>query len=236
MLDLEDAVAAQDKDAARAAVDQYLSTGVEVLVRVNGTDTTWCVEDLQMLARRRCGVMIPKAHSASQLQDVVESLGPGIPLVALIETAAGVSATAEICGVGPVVRAAFGSIDLGAELGVDPEVQPALHYARSAVVLGSAAAGLSAPLDGVTTDLSDDGPLTADVAHAAGLGFTGKLCIHPRQVGVVNALFSPSLEQVEWARKVTAGTENGKACVIDGKMVDKPVVDRARRILLQANR
>lgn len=205
------------------------------MVRVNGTDTTWCAEDLQMIARRPCAVMVPKAHSASQLRGVVERLGNDVPLVALIETAAGVSATAEICGVDAVVRAAFGSIDLGAELGVDPDIHQALQYARSAVVLGSAAAGRPAPLDGVTTHLSDEGPLAADVTHAVRLGFGGKLCIHPRQVAVVNELFSPSLQELEWARKVAAGAADGKARVIDGKMVDKPVVDRANRILLRTN-
>ena len=236
MLDLEDAVAFGDKDAARAAVDEYLGTGVEAMVRVNGTDTTWCADDLQMIARRQCAVMVPKAHSASQLHEIADLLGPDIPIVALIETAAGVNATTEICAHPAVVRAAFGSIDLGAELGVDPEVRQALQYARSAVVLGSAAAGRPAPLDGVTTDLSEAGLLGADVAHAVQLGFTGKLCIHPRQVAVVNELFSPSFEELEWARAVTTGAQDGKACVIDGKMVDKPVVDRAKRILLRANK
>ncbi len=231
MLDLEDAVAARDKDTARAAVDAYLGTGAQVMVRVNGTDTSWCADDLRMLERRRCAVMVPKAHSASQLQDVARHLAPGTPIVALVETAAGVFATAEICGVAPVVRAAFGSIDLGAELGVDPEVRQALQYARSAVVLGSAAAGRAAPLDGVTLDLDEAGPLSDDAAHAARLGFGGKLCIHPRQVAVVNERFSPSPQELEWARKVTAEAADGRACVVDGKMVDKPVIERARRIL-----
>lgn len=234
---MEDAVAIADKDAARAAVDDYLvSTGVQLMVRVNGTDTPWCEDDLEMLSRHEAAVMIPKAHSVSQVGGIASRLAPAAPIVALIETAVGVNATAEICGCGTVVRAAFGSIDLSAELGVDPDAQSALQYARSAVVLGSAAAGRPAPLDGVTTELGDAGRLADDVRHAVGLGFGGKLCIHPRQIAVVHEGFSPSPPELEWARKVTAEAADGKACVVDGKMVDKPVIDRAARILLRANR
>lgn len=235
VLDLEDAVAVDNKGTARAAVDDYLGAGVEVLVRINGTDTPWCSDDLQMLARHRCAVMVPKAHSASQMSSVAGRLGSETPLIALIETSAGVHATVEICAVDDVVRAAFGSIDLAAELGVNPECYEALQYARSAVVLGSAAAGRPAPLDGVTTDLSEAGPLADDVAHAVCLGFGGKLCIHPRQVPAVHEGFCPSPQELEWARMVIAQAADGTACVIDGKMVDKPVIDRATRILLRAS-
>jgi citrate lyase subunit beta/citryl-CoA lyase len=237
VLDLEDAVAMADKEAARAAVDDYLArTRMPVLVRINGTDTPWCDADLEMIARHRAAVMIPKAHSAAHVAGVTERLASQTPAVVLIETAAGVCAAAQICGVPTVVRAAFGSIDLSAELGVDPDDTSALQYARSAVVLGSAAAGRPAPLDGVTTDLGEASPLRRDVNHAVALGFGGKLCIHPRQIAAVHEGFSPSPRELEWARKVTAEAAPGKACVVDGKMVDKPVIDRAARILLRANR
>lgn len=235
VLDLEDAVAVADKGAARTAVNEFLATGAEVVVRVNGTDSEWFAEDVAALVGARCAVMVPKAHDVPQLRAVAAGLAPGTPLIPLIETAAGVGAAAEICGVGTVVRAAFGSIDLGAELGVDPEVHEALLYARSAVVLGSAAAGCAAPLDGVTTDLLADGRLAEDVAHADRLGFGGKLCIHPSQVALVNERFSPSAAEMQWARRVVAEASDGRACVIDGKMVDRPVVARAVRMLARAN-
>jgi citrate lyase subunit beta/citryl-CoA lyase len=234
---LEDAVAVGDKDAARAAVDDYLDRcGAPVVVRVNGTDTPWHDADLTMICRHRAAVMIPKAHSAAHVAGVTERLAVGTPAVVLIETAAGVCAAAQICGVPAVVRAAFGSIDLSAELGVDPDQASALQYARSAVVFGSAAAGRPAPLDGVTTELGDASRLRRDLSHAVTLGFGGKLCIHPQQIATVHEGFAPSPREVEWARKVTAVAVTGKACVVDGKMVDKPVVDRAARILLRANR
>lgn len=234
VLDLEDAIAISDKDAARAAVEEFLTADVPVVVRINGVDTGWCADDLRMLRGRRCAVMVPKAHSAEQLQRVAAALSPGTPLIALIETAAGVHACAAVCSVETVVRAAFGSIDLATELGVDPSSFDALRYARSAVVIGSAVAGLVAPLDGVTTDLTENGLLSADIGHAVELGFGGKLCIHPRQTEFVNTQFSPSPELVAWARRVIEASADAGVCVVDGKMVDKPVIDRARRILSRA--
>lgn len=231
ILDLEDAVAGDAKDFARTAVGEYLDTGVEVIVGINGSDTDWFADDVAALENRRCAVMMPKAHSAAQLDEVVAALPANTPLIALIETARGISDAAEICGVESVVRAAFGSIDLCAELGIDPDAHQALHYARSAVVIGSVAAGCAAPLDGVTTDLRPDGRIVEDLAQAASLGFTGKLCIHPTQVGAANEHFSPSAQELDWARRVVSEASGGSACVIDGKMVDKPVVDRARGIL-----
>lgn len=231
VLDLEDAVAISDKDAARAAVEEFLTADVPVVVRINGVDTGWCADDLRLLRGRRCAVMVPKAHSAEQLQRVAAALSPGTPLIALIETAAGVQACAAVCSVETVVRAAFGSIDLATELGVDASSFDALRYARSAVVIGSAVAGLVAPLDGVTTDVRDDSVLAADVAHAVDLGFGGKLCIHPCQAEFVNTQFSPSAELLEWARRVVDSASAAGVCVVDGKMVDKPVIDRAKRIL-----
>lgn len=236
MLDLEDAVAPDHKDVARAAVAEFLgAAATPVVVRINGTDTAWCAEDLAAVRGHDCAVMVPKAHSAAQLAEVSATIGPDVPLIALIETAAGVHACASVCGVGAVVRAAFGSIDLAAELGVDPDAADALQYARSSVVLGSAVAGCAAPLDGVTTDVSGDTALLCDVASAVRLGFGGKLCIHPSQVVTVNESFSPSDAEVQWAQRVLAAASEGHVCVVDGRMVDKPVVDRARRIVSRSS-
>ncbi len=231
MLDLEDAVAPGHKDVARAAVAEFLAAAATpAVVRINGTDTAWCADDLAAVGGHGCAVMVPKAHSAAQLAEVSATLGPAVPLIALVETAAGIHACASVCGVEAVARAAFGSIDLAAELGVDPDAADALQYARSALVLGSAAAGRPAPLDGVTTDIRGDTALISDVALAVRLGFGGKLCIHPSQVSAVNEGFSPSAAEVQWARRVLTAASDGQVCVVDGRMVDKPVVDRARRI------
>lgn len=244
ILDLEDAVAVGAKAAAREAIRGFLEsvagtggdTAAGVVVRINGVDTAWFADDVAAVGHGRCAVLVPKAHSETELAELADALPPGTPLIALLETARGVLAAAEVCSVPAVVRAAFGSVDLGAELGVDPDDRDALRYARSAVVLGSAAAGCAAPLDGVTTKPSDDDRLSTDVAHAAALGFGGKLCIHPAQVSAVNALFTPAAAEVAWAERVLAQAQTEGASIVDGAMVDKPVLDRARAILARAQR
>ncbi|WP_293018766.1 CoA ester lyase [Mycolicibacterium sp.] len=231
VLDLEDAVEPARKPSARRNVADWLARGGVGMVRINGAETPWYTDDLAMIAEYGCPVMVPKAEP-----EMLRAARLAAPVIALIETAAGVLVAAEICAVETVVRAAFGSVDLAAELGVDPEAHEALRYARSAVVLGAAAAGQQAPLDGVTTDLQDENILKADVAQAVRLGFGGKLCIHPRQVAHVNEQFAPSAEEMDWAQRVVAVAADGGARVVGGKMVDKPVVDRARRILARGNR
>ena len=104
---------------------------------------------------------------------------------------------------------------------------------RTQLVLESCNAGLEAPVDGVGLEFSDDGRMRSDALRSRQLGFGGKLCIHPRQVGAVNAAFLPSAAELDWARRVIAAFEasQGAATALDGKMIDKPVVDRARRIV-----
>ena len=234
VLDLEDAVAPAAKDSARAAVGDWLGAGGTGVVRINGTDTEWHDQDVAMVARQRCPVMVPKVCSAAQLAEVAARLPAATELIALIETAAGVLAAAEISAFPGVVRTAFGSVDLAADLGINPEDDAALAYARSALVLAAAASGKPAPLDGVTTVVDDDRRVEADAARAMRLGFGGKLCIHPRQVGIVNIGFSPSAEEVTWARRVVGASEGG-VTVVDGQMVDEPVIRRAMRILAPRN-
>ncbi|MCX5044072.1 HpcH/HpaI aldolase/citrate lyase family protein [Aldersonia sp. NBC_00410] len=105
--------------------------------------------------------------------------------------------------------------------------------ARGALVLASAAAGMPGPIDGVTGNLDDDTVLTSDVHYARRIGFSGKLCIHPRQVPVVTAEMRPTDVEVEWAHAIIGASAAGGVVVVNGLMVDKPVVDRARRILRQ---
>ncbi|SKU53340.1 citrate lyase [Mycobacteroides abscessus subsp. massiliense] len=230
VIDLEDAVAPDAKNVAREAAERWLREGGHAIVRINGSGTQWHADDVALAAACGCPVMLPKARSASHVSEVVAELPPGTELIALIETAAGVLAAPEICATDGVVRVAFGSIDLAAELGINPEEHESMLYARSALVTAAAAAGQATPVDGVTTTLNDAGLLLADAARAARLGFGGKLCIHPRQVPAINAQFSPSQDEVAWARQVSAAVDGG-ASVVDGRMVDKPVVERAARIL-----
>lgn len=234
VLDLEDAVAPDDKDAARAFAAEWLSPGRAAMVRVNSTGTRWYASDVAMAARTGCAVMLPKAASGGQVRQLVEDLGSGARVVPLVETSAGVLDARDVCSVPGVVRAAFGSVDLGAELGVDPDAAPPMAWARGGLVLASAAAGVAPPLDGVATDIRDTESLRAQAVRGMREGFGGKLCIHPAQVPVVQAVYRPSDEQLEWARRVVAAAQDGAVVVVDGRMVDKPVLDRARRLLADA--
>ncbi|GAB2740027.1 HpcH/HpaI aldolase/citrate lyase family protein [Nocardioides pakistanensis] len=237
VLDLEDAVAPDAKDAARAAVAGWLDEAdVLCAVRVNATPPLLDA-DLESLAGSAPRlVMLPKAEDPAAVADVVARLPQGSRVVALVETARGVLEAPAVAAVPGVERLAFGSFDLAAELGVDPDHGPAMATARGALVLAAAAAGLSAPVDGVTGAVDDAARLGADVAASRALGFGGKLCIHPRQVLTVAEAFAPSAEERAWAERVLAGAGDNGVAVVDGRMIDKPVVERARRVLAAAAR
>ena len=230
ILDLEDAVGPDSKAGARLAVLDWLDAGGGGVVRINAPGTPWHHDDVQALQGQPRLVMVPKATPAS-VGAVIERLPVGSCVVALIESAAGVLHSRETAAVPGVVRLALGNIDLGAELGVNPEDHLALLTTRSTLVLASAAAGIASPLDGVTADFHDADALTDDVAHALSLGFTGKLCIHPRQLETVHRALTPSPAEVLQARRVIAAAGTGDVTVLDGKMLDKPVVARAHGVL-----
>jgi citrate lyase subunit beta/citryl-CoA lyase len=222
ILDLEDAVAPADKDEARAAVAEWLSDGGRAMVRINAAGTPWFDADAALVVARGVPVMVPKAENPGVLAGFGE-------VVALVETALGVERAGELAAAASVTRLAFGSVDLAAELGVAPEDPEPFAYARSRLVVTSAAAGLAPPVDGVTTDLTDEERLAADVRYARRMGFAGKLCVHPKQIEPVRAGFAPTEAELDWARRVV--TAGDSVSTVDGKMVDKPVLARARRIL-----
>ncbi len=234
LLDLEDAVAAPDKAAARDHVRQWLDSGADGAVRINAAATPWHEEDLALVAQHGCPVMVPKA-APETLSQIVSALPRGTPVLPLIETAAGIHRAAEICAVGGVTRPAFGSVDLAAQLGVAHDDQLALATARSLLVLGAAAAGVAAPIDGVCTAIADENVLVDELRHARRLGMSGKLCIHPRQIDPIHRAVAPTEDDLDWARRVVEAAGNsGSAVEVDGQMVDKPVLDRARTLLARA--
>lgn len=231
VLDIEDAVDPDLKSAARENIDQWLAGGGAGVVRINDPSTAWYDRDVEVLAEHPSAVMLSKTTSPEQVTALVDRLAPGSCVLPLLETAQGIENAREICAAPGVTRAVFGNADLGRELGVDPADLSALAYARSEVVLASAAGGLPPPIDGVTTALNDKVKLEIDAEHAAAYGFAGKLCLHPRQVPVVNDAFTPSTEDVRWAREVLAAASEGSVLALDGHVVGKPIVDRARRLL-----
>lgn len=235
IIDLEDAVAPADKDAARDTLAAWLRPEHAVIVRINSADTPWFERDLALCgASGVAGVMLPKAENAATLARVWAAGAHG--LLPLVESAAGIANLDAIARAPGVWRLAFGSIDLQVDLGLKDATEDELLPFRLQLVLASRLAGIGAPVDGVSTAIDDAGRLAADVARARRLGFGGKLCIHPKQVALVNAGMAPSDAERAWAQRVIDATaaSGGAAVAVDGKMVDKPVLLRAEAILREA--
>ena len=234
ILDLEDSVPAGRKTMAREAAARWLSGDRPVFVRINGVETGEFDEDVAALAARPglAGVVLPKAESRKQVAALASRLPGPVRLILLVESALGVWNVLELASAPRVHRLAFGAIDFQLDTGIAGAGEELL-YARSRLVLASRIAGLLPPLDGVTASIEDTEALVADVRRARRLGFGGKLCIHPRQVKAVNDGFLPTAEEVAWARSVLQAVSGGSGGAVkhEGRMIDRPVVERAMRIL-----
>lgn len=231
IVDLEDAVGPTDKPAARAALARWLDAARPVWIRVNGVDTPWFADDLAAARRPGvAGVVVPKSESAAQVADVARAL-PGTSIIPLIETAAGVWHALAIASAPQVARLAFGSVDLALDLEAE-DGSGTFGYARARVVFASRVARIAAPVDGVTLALADPAMLDADVVRARREGFGAKFAVHPRQVPAINQGFAPTPAEIEWARRVMAAAGDGNAAAqLDGRMIDRPVIEWARRLL-----
>lgn len=237
IVDLEDAVGPDAKDLARARLEEWLAgdAAAGVVVRVNGVETPWFEADLRACRSPHvAAVMLPKAERGADCARAAEG---GRPVLALVESAAGIDAVREIARAPGVERLVFGTIDFQADLGITGEGEELLAF-RSQIVLASRLADLAAPVDGVSTAIDDALQLEADARRARRLGFGAKLCIHPRQAGVVNRSFTPGADEIAWAHRVldAFAAAGGAAVAVDGKMIDRPVVLRAQALLRQASR
>jgi citrate lyase subunit beta/citryl-CoA lyase len=234
IIDLEDAVSLADKDEARAAVAAVLPLPQPVLVRINAAGTPWFDDDVRLCRRQGIGgIVLPKAEDAAAIERLRVIVGPEAAIYPLIETAQGLWNALAIARAPGVRRLLFGSIDFQLDMGLDDD--DLIHY-RSQLALVSRVADLPAPVDGVTTAFGDEEALSRDVLRARTLGFGGKLCIHPNQVPFVNAAFRPTADELAWAQRVVAAdaAAQGAAVAVDGKMVDRPVLLRARAMLAAA--
>jgi citrate lyase beta subunit len=237
ILDLEDAVAPQDKASARALVAGHVRDQQQALVRVNGAGTPWFADDLAALADagRPAGIVLPKAESPEQVAEVLTALGLRVPIFTLIESARGVRDANLIAQAPGVTRMMFGNLDFALDAGITARSadERELLFARSALVIASRAAGLPGPVDGVQPDIENDEATRTAARNAADLGFTGKLCIHPRQIPPVHSAFEPSADELRWAARVLelAGDSGGAAMRLDGEMLDAPRLELARRIV-----
>ena len=239
IIDLEDAVAPADKAQTRQAVTSWMG-GPDakpelILIRINDAATPWYADDLALVkaVNARC-VMLPKCEAASQVANVLRAMQPGTTVLPLIETARGMVALHEIAGAPGVTRLAFGSLDYMVDLDI-PSDSPALEFAAAQITVASRAAGIASPVAGVTPDL-DAARVSADMMQSRALGFGAKMCIHPSQVAIVRAALAPTEAERAWAQRVLQAwaASAGGAIQLDGKMVDRPVVLKAERIVALA--
>lgn len=233
VLDLEDSVAPGDKSTAREAIAAWLSAAQPAMVRVNASDRAWFADDLALGGMPGvAGVLLPKAERVEDIRAVAEKFGAEVPILPQLETARGFRNAQALAGAKQVRHLLFGSIDFQLDLGMAAEENELLYF-RSQIVLESRLANILPPVDGVTTDIHSPELVRADALRARRLGFSGKMCIHPKQVAVVNDCFSPSAEEEAWARRVVEASAEapGAAISVDGKMVDRPVLARAEVIL-----
>lgn len=242
VLDLEDAVPTSEKEQARQfIVDESVVLqvlGVPLVVRINSPDQQLGQEDLRCLSRCSglSAVMVPKVESRAALVAVRAAL-PEVPLLPMIESAAGYANLSEIARFEGVVRLVIGHIDFIADTGLQcSEDESELAPLRFAVAMTTRTGQLAPAVDGVTVAIADERRLRQDTNRALRFGFGGKLCIHPRQIGVVHEVLAPSAEDVAWAQRVLEAdaASGGSAVQIDGRMVDLPVVLQARRLLGRA--
>ncbi|MFB1063244.1 CoA ester lyase [Natrinema sp. H-ect4] len=250
IFDLEDAVAPQRKAEAREAVRDVLSDpdfdpDCEVCVRVNAIDAaagTAAADDLEELLDdgedALESLMLPKVDSPDDVRALVDELDDhdaSLPVFALLESAAGILAAAEIAAVPATAALAFGAEDLAADIGATRSAEGLeVCYARERVVL-AAAANDCAAIDTLVTDFENEERLREDADRSVRYGYDGKLAIHPAQIGPINEAFTPSAEEREWADRVfeakrEADAEGRGVFAVDGEMIDAPLIARAERI------
>ncbi|MEV0255408.1 CoA ester lyase [Streptomyces sp. NPDC050732] len=247
IVDLEDAVAPDRKEYARAATAELLSeprpSPVPVHVRVNALDGPLAEADLRTLAPLPglAGLRLPKVTSRAEVIRVAERAVPadgGAPaLHALVESALGLEHAFAIATAHPALRGiSLGEADLRADLGLREET--GLDWARSRVVVAARAAGLAPPAQSVHPNIRDLEGLAASCARGRALGFLGRAAIHPRQLPVIERAYLPTPEEIERAEEITkaAATDAGALALPDGRFVDKAVVEGARRVLALARR
>ncbi|NKE09900.1 MULTISPECIES: HpcH/HpaI aldolase/citrate lyase family protein [Kocuria] len=239
IVDLEDAVAGQDKDQARdnlmallGGTSRHGRLSAAVAVRINSPRTQAGAQDLKALAAVGTvelldAVVVPKVEETGHLSSVREAL-PGTHLVGTIESAAGLLHLEALAAQDGVIRLATGTLDLAQDLGCALDSRT-MDAARARLVTVSRALGLAGPLDSPTPQFKDLRPVQVAARLAKEDGFTGKSCIHPAQVDAVAQAFAPTMDEIEWARSVIHADDG--ATSVDGSMVEAPVLARARAIL-----
>lgn len=241
VLDLEDAVLPAAKQRAREAIAGFVSGSSEVarlVVRINADDTAEFAHDLALLANHTvAAVMVPKSERAATLL-AVRNVCSSAWMLPLVESAKGVLASEALARTPGVQRLVFGTLDYALDMGLEGDLATTLGLDAPAtwLALSSRAAGIASPAAGVTPAIDDEALLLAEWTRARAHGYGAKLCIHPKQVAAIHRTLTPSAEERAWAQRVLAAAEHAHGAVqLDGRMVDKPVIERARRIVSRAD-
>ncbi|EDT5056265.1 CoA ester lyase [Salmonella enterica subsp. enterica serovar Oranienburg] len=242
IIDLEDSVTPNDKAQARKIAMQFLSSrpnsSLKIALRINGMNTYAGIEDLHMLLECRFFpdyIILPKTESAAHLQ-IVDSLimmaGSDTRLIGIIESVVGLNAVESIADATPrLCGLMFGAADMAADIGATPAWEP-LALARARIVAACAMKGLLA-IDAPFFDIGDFSGLKEETLQALSFGFSAKSAIHPAQISVINAAFTPTTAEINHARAVL--TENAKGVgIVSGMMIDAAVARQARRLLARA--
>jgi (S)-citramalyl-CoA lyase len=242
-VDLEDSVAPDRKAEARRLVVEILRNapaGGRLAVRINPIRGDEGPRDAAALAKAGIApafVMLPKVDGGTDIAEALQRLGPAAaPVIAIVETALAVDNATEIArAAAPDGLLFFGAMDLSAELGCALEWEP-LIYARGRIIQAAACAGIEA-MDTPYPDIADEAGAQAEARRARSFGFVGKAAIHPRHIAGIHAAFTPSAAEIAWAKRVRdAMAASSGVLQLDGKMIDRPVVRAAERVLSIAQR
>jgi citrate lyase subunit beta/citryl-CoA lyase len=251
ILDLEDAVSLGEKDAARILIKGALKTfdygTTEVVIRINPFSTPYAMEDIDVMARLKPNaILLPKAtpEDMKKLDEMLTKIekeegfdAESIRIHALVETTYGVETVYETIKMSSRIDSVcLGGEDLAADLGVArTKDSEELFYARTKIVNACKALKIDA-IDTPFTDTNDEAGLLADTIHAKKLGFTGKLSINPRQINIIHKVYSPTAEEISWANRVIYAKDDAEkeglgVFSLDGKMIDAPIINRAKNTL-----
>jgi citrate lyase subunit beta / citryl-CoA lyase len=244
VLDLEDSVAPEQKSEARRLVAETLRSGRfgdrDVVVRVNAPGTAEFEADLETVIEaggRR--IMLPKCERPEPIRMVPND----VAILALVETPGGIANALAIAAATPALEAlCFGPADFAFEMGLreTDASRGILYHARCMLVIAAKASSV-APIDSVHLAVKDEKAFREDAELGLRLGFEGKLCIHPRQVEIVNEVYTPTVDEIDHAKRILEAAEQARAegrgvFTLDGKMIDAPAIAAARRIIERTRR
>ncbi len=253
IFDLEDAVSINEKDNARNLVSNFLETrskfDKQIILRINPVDSEYFREDLRILQLGKIDyLLLPKAsiNSLDHLEKAINKIEKDydlekIKVIALVEQAKSIIEVDQIAAHNRVSALFLGAEDLCNDLEIERTNSGSeILFARSKIIYAAMANNI-VPIDTPFTDISDEEALEKDSQNAFSLGMKAKACIHPNQLEIVNKVFSPTSKQIDWAKKVIMAYEENKsigkgAFKLDGKMIDKPIIEKAMKIIEKAKK